>query len=160
LNFNYGYFFTAWHEAGFMLLVNNSRVEYDYGGDSESEPTVMTTWSPGLFYRFNIVSSPTVVPYIGVNTGYVGGTTDYGSSKTTTSGYFFGGEFGCKFFVSEKTSIFLSYLPMYQSMTLTSEYESETYDDMGESDGTETTTTETDVNYLRNLAMIGVSAAF
>jgi len=161
LNLSYGYFITAWHEVGAMFLFTSSL--YDMGDeDMESYPTL--SWAPGVLYRFNIIVSYTVVPFVGVNGGYAGGSGGSEGNKQTRSGYFIGGEVGIKFFISEKTSLFLSYLPLYQGQTVKTETEYKVteyeYGDYSPDTDTKTETYESDIRYLRHLAMFGISAAF
>ena len=135
MNIIFGHFFTPSHEAGLMFLLTYSMV--NPGAKQSVTPNV--GYLPGGFYRYNFMFNPRFVPYIGASLGYVGES----GKDFTVSGFYLGGEVGLKFFLTEKTSLYIAYLPLFQFTTFMPK-----------------NGTDENVNYLRNLLQVGVSVAF
>ena len=96
-----GYFFTDAIEVSLSGLSSSSW--------SDESDTEMSLGSLGMNLKYHFLTESTVVPYAGIQALGTGITVDTGTDSTSFSGITWGPIAGVKFFLSEKTSVFLEY---------------------------------------------------
>jgi opacity protein-like surface antigen len=114
LNVTLGYFVTAEIEIGGWVAYHNqdlSGTEEFRGRDTNFDVDFQKTWwEIAIFGYYYFQVEGEWAPYIGGFLGYESGSLDGGGSgEYERDGFMLGGVLGVKYFVSEKTTIFIEY---------------------------------------------------
>lgn len=102
VNLGYSYFLTDQISAGANLMVNGTKTKYDDGATISDTTTGIDL---NAKYHFIFSKGQTVVPYLGLQGGWLEMSTkskDYGSASGSAGSY--GGMGGVKFFITENVS--------------------------------------------------------
>lgn len=104
VNLGYSYFLTDQISAGANLMVNGTKTKEDYGTTTTTTKDVTTGIDLNAKYHFIFSKSQTVVPYLGLQGGWIEMTTKSTDGSASASAPSYGGMGGVKFFITENVS--------------------------------------------------------